>query len=61
MQNIQYEQKGDKLILTIDVSPDSIEEAKASKSGKTRMVASTHGFTNIGGVKVSLNVTVPNE
>ena len=57
MTNVQHEIKGDKLILTIDVSAKTLAEAAVSKSGKTKIVATTHGFTNLGAVGVSLNVT----
>lgn len=58
MTNVQVERKGDKLVLTIDISKAAQEAASASKSGKTRVLASTHGFTSIEGVGVSLNATV---
>lgn len=57
MTNVQTKVEGDKLILTIDISAAKLAAAPASKSGKTKVVASTHGFTNIGNVGVSLNVT----
>ena len=57
MTNVKTEVKGDLLILTIDVSAATLAKAAPSKSGKTKVVASTHGFTNIGSVGVSLNVT----
>ena len=48
---------GDKLVITIDVSKKALEGALPSKSGKTRIVASTNGFTNYGAVGLSLNCT----
>jgi hypothetical protein len=57
MTNVEHEVKGDKLILTIDISKARCAAAEPSKSGKTKVVASTHGFTNLSGVGVSLNVT----
>ena len=48
---------GDKLVITIDVSAKALEGAQPSKSGKTRLVASTNGFTNYGPVGLSLNCT----
>lgn len=39
---------GNKLCIVIDVSPEALAKAEASKSGKTKIVASTHGFTSIG-------------
>lgn len=57
---VQGEIKGDKLVLTIDISKATLENAKPSSSGKTKIVASTNGFVGFGPVKVSLNATVPN-
>lgn len=54
--NVKLE--GDKLIITIDVSEKAIAAAQPSKSGKTRLLASTNGFTNYGQVGLSLNATV---
>lgn len=50
---------GDKLILTIDVSKAARDAAQPSKSGKTRVLATTSGFTRFGDVSCSLNVTLP--
>lgn len=57
MTNVQHKIDGNKLILTIDISAEKLAAAEPSKSGKTKVVASTHGFTNLGNVGVSLNVT----
>lgn len=57
--NVQGEIKGDKLILTIDISKEAMANAKPSSSGKTKILATTSGFTGFGPVKASLNVTVP--
>lgn len=46
-----------KMVITIDVSDAAIKAAPPSKSGKTRLVASTNGFTNYGPVGLSLNCT----
>ena len=53
--NVKIE--GDKLVITIDVSAKALAAALPSKSGKTRLVASTNGFTNYGDVGLSLNCT----
>ena len=57
--SVHGEIKGDKLILTIDVSAAAMQAAQPSKSGKTRVLASTNGFTRFGEVSVSLNATLP--
>lgn len=56
--NVKGEIKGDLLILTIDISAKAKSEAKDSKSGKTKVLATTSGFTGFGDVKVSLNATI---
>lgn len=58
---MNVEVKGDKLVITIDVSADAIKSAAPSQSGKSRVVASTRGFANYstphGVVGLSLNAT----
>jgi hypothetical protein len=56
--NVKGEMKGDVLHLTIDCSQAAKDKASESKSGKTRILATTSGFTNFNGVKVSLNATI---
>ena len=58
MTNVQIERKGDKLILTLDISKAAQDAAVASKSGKTKVLATTHGFTSVEGIGISLNATV---
>jgi len=58
MLNVQHEVKGDKLIITVDVSKKLIENAPMTKSGKNKNVASTEGFTSVNGngLRFGLNV-----
>lgn len=56
---VNGEIKGDKLILTIDLSDAARKAAKPSKTGKTVILATTGGFTRFGDVSVSLNATLP--
>jgi hypothetical protein len=56
---IKGEIKGDVLVLYIDVSKEAREAAGPSKSGKTKILATTSGFTGFGDVKVSINATIP--
>jgi hypothetical protein len=58
--SVHSEMKGDKLILTIDVSEAALKSAQPSSTGKTLSVATTNGFTRFGAVSVSLNATIPN-
>ncbi len=64
--NVQAEHKGDKLILTIDVSKHTLENpkvstseaakaAKESREPKATQIATTGGFCVFGPVRVSLN------
>lgn len=58
MSNVHMEVKGDKLIMTVDLKGDGV----VSKSGKTKIIASTGGFVAVSHsseAKVSVNVTVP--
>lgn len=52
---------GDKMVITIDISKGAFEGAKPSTSGKTKVLASSHGFANYstdhGVVGLSLNAT----
>jgi len=43
MNNVETKITGDKLVITIDISKQAVEEAPASTSGKTYLVASTNG------------------
>ena len=57
MKNVDAKRNGNTLVLTIDISAAALAAAEASKSGKTKLVATTGGFTGEGPVKYSLNVT----
>lgn len=48
--------KGTKLIIEVDVSPETIKNASMTKSGKNRLVASTRGSLKVGQFSVGLNV-----
>lgn len=58
MKNVNAEIKGDKLVITIDISAAAVAAAEPSKSGKSKVLATTAGFTGYGNVKLSLNATV---
>jgi hypothetical protein len=55
---VKGEMRGDKLILEIDCSAEARARAADSKSGKTRLIATTRGFQSFGDIKVSLNATI---
>jgi hypothetical protein len=50
---------GNKLVIVINVGAADLKAALVSKSGKSKVIATTHGFTNIalphGTVSLSLN------
>lgn len=56
--NIKGEFKGEVLVLYIDCSKEAREKAGPSKSGKTKILATTSGFTGFNDVKVSVNATI---
>jgi hypothetical protein len=58
MQVIEGEMIGDVLTLRIDCGREARDLAANSKSGKTRILASTHGFVKFGDVSVSVNATI---
>jgi hypothetical protein len=60
MSPIHTKVEGDKLVITVDMSKAARGDARVSSSGKTKLLASTGGFTiSHGDVKVSLNATIP--
>ena len=51
--------QGGKLIITVDIAQRNIDEAKISKTGKSKIVATTGGFRKVAEdstVSYSLNV-----
>jgi len=58
IQNVQAKREGNKLILTIDVSEQTIKNAPRSSTGKSKLIASSGGFQSVdgNGLGYSLNV-----
>jgi hypothetical protein len=61
LNNLDLKVTGDKLVITIDLTGVGVP----SSTGKTKLIASTRGAVAIEyakrpGVKVAVNVTVPN-
>lgn len=56
--SVKGEIKGDTLVLFIPIDKASREAAQLSKSGKTKILATTGGFTRFGDIAVSLNATI---
>lgn len=55
---MKIEMRGETLVIEIDCGAEARARAPDSKSGKTRILASTGGFQKIGDVSVGLNVTI---
>lgn len=57
-RNVQAEIRGDKLIITVDVSAATVQNSPLSKSQKNKLVASTGSFISVGesGFRIGLNV-----
>lgn len=56
---MKIEMRGDTLVIEIDVSAEARARAPTSKSGKTRLLASTNGFVKHGDISIGINVTIP--
>jgi len=52
MKNVKIEVKNDTIVLTIDAKQDF----GISKTGKSKVVASTEGFTSITGTDIRINL-----
>jgi hypothetical protein len=51
--------QGDRLVITLDIGKKAVDNAKPSKSQKTRIVATTGGFTGVEGkpgLRIALNL-----
>ena len=59
MKNVSAKMEGDTLVLRINTAKAARDTAEPSKSGKTKVLATTSGFTRFDDVGVSLNVTIP--
>ncbi len=60
MQNVEFEVRGDRLVITVDLS----QELGVSSSGKSVIIATTGGNVAVPGwedVKVGLNVYRPQQ
>jgi len=56
---MKIEMRGETLVIEVDCGAAARERATDSKSGKTRILATTGGFQKFGDLGVSLNVTIP--
>jgi D-alanyl-D-alanine carboxypeptidase len=52
MRNVDIKTQGTKMVITIDLS----QAGETSKSGKSKVIASTEGNTSVSGVMVGVNV-----
>jgi hypothetical protein len=54
---METEIKGDKLIITIDISDKAVAAAEMSSSGRNKLVATTAGFVRLNDkLQLSLNL-----
>jgi hypothetical protein len=54
--SVTTEVKNNVLLISVDLSPEALDKAEPSKSGKSKIVATTSGFMSVGPVRFSLNV-----
>ena len=63
MTNVEMKVEGDTLVIRVALTKAAIKAAQISQTGKTRLLASTHGAIAVGqadvGAKVALNVMIP--
>lgn len=58
MRNVNAKVSGDKLVIEIDISEASKQNAPFSKTGKSKLVSSTGGFVPVApGLSLSLNLS----
>jgi hypothetical protein len=61
---LAWDAAGEKLVITVDCAARVLSAAQASRSGKTRILATTSGFVTlplpgIDGLQLSLTATLP--
>lgn len=59
MRNVTAKIEGDFLVIRVNVGKDARAKSEPSKSGKTKVLASTSGFVRFEDIGLSLNATVP--
>ncbi len=62
--DLAFDPKAERLVITIDLSAAAQSAARPSKSGKTRVLATTSGFViapapGVEGLQLSLTATLP--
>lgn len=64
MRNVNIARDGTDIVIRIKTDPSAAKAATPSSTGKTKLLASTGGAVAVDcpilGVKVALNVTMPN-
>jgi len=60
MENMQVSRDGNTLVIKVDIAPETISRAPFSKTGKSKLVASSHGFQRVDcadKLAISLNIS----
>ena len=58
MHNVSTVVNGNKLVITIDISKETIKQAPPSSTGRTKLVASTAGAMPIANTGASLSLAL---
>jgi hypothetical protein len=60
MENMQVSREGDTLVIRVDISAERIKNSRFSKTGKSKLVATSHGFQTLqcaDKMAISLNLS----
>jgi hypothetical protein len=60
MENMQVSREGNTLVIKVDIAPETIAKARMSSTGKSKLVASSHGFQRVNcadNMAISLNLS----
>lgn len=59
MENMQIERQGNVLVIKVDISPEKVKSSPMSSTGKSRLVANSHGWTALSCAdRMAINLTV---
>lgn len=60
MENMHVSREGNHLVIKVDISPEAISKARYSSTGKSKLVASSHGFQRVNcadNLAISMNIS----
>lgn len=59
MENMQIERQGNLLVIKVNISPEKVSSSPLSSTGKSRLVANSHGWQRLDCAdKMSINFVV---